>query len=156
MLRTRRAPLRVGILGTLLCAGVLAQVVAGPPSRLGRLFHGSAGAPGEVERRGTVVASGDLVRSVSRPALLRLENGHVLKLSANSSILIEGVASGSVDVTVLSGRVLMVGRGGRLHVAGAGSTFRRSPTLMDALAAEQLLMNLAASDERARHEVDLD
>ena len=105
---------------------------------------------------GAVFASGDVVRSVSRPALLRLENGHVLKLSANSAILIEGLPSGSVHVTVLAGRVLMVGRSGRLHVAGAGSNFRRSPTALDARAAERLLLSLGASDEIARHEIDLD
>ena len=156
MSRTRRTPLRVGILATLLCAGLLSQVVAGSPSRLGRLFHEAPGAPGELEPAGAVVASGDVVRSVSRPALLRLENGHVLKLSANSAIVIEGLPSGSVHVTVLAGRVLMVGRGGRLHVAGAGGNFRRSPTALDARPAERLLLSLGASDEIARHEIDLD
>ncbi len=156
MSRTRRAPLLAGLIGALLCAGLLSHVGAGRPSGLGRLFHEAPGAPGELELSGTVVSSGDLVRSVSRPALLRLANGHVLKLSANSSALIEGNASGSVDVTVLSGRVVLVGRSGRLHVAGAGSTFRRSPTLADAQAAERLLLSLEASDEAARPEVDLD
>ena len=156
MSRTRRAPLLAGLPGALLCAGLLLHVVAAPPERLGRLFHEAPGAPGELELSGKVVTSGDLVRSVSRPALLRLDNGHVLKLSANSSALIEGSASDSVNVTVLSGRVVLVGRNGRLHVAGAGSTFRRSPTLADAQAAERRLLSLAAGEEAARPEVDRD
>ncbi len=139
-----------------MCAGLLSHAVAGPPSRLGRLFHEAPGAPGELEPSGTVVASGDVVRSLSRPALLRLDNGHVLKLSANSSALIEGIASDDVQVTVLSGRVLAVGRSGRLQVAGKGSTFRRSPTLADAQAAERLLLQLKASEAAARPEVDVD
>ncbi len=156
MSRTRRAPLLVGTIGALLCAGVLLHVVAGPPSRLGRVFHEVPDAPGELELSGTIVASGDVVRSVSRPALLRLNNGHVLRLSANSSALIEGTASGDVTLTVLSGRVLTVGASGRLQVAGSGSNFRRSPTLADAGAAEELLLQLAASEEAARPEVDVD
>ncbi len=156
MSRTRRTPLLVGTVSALLCAGLWLHAVAGPPSRLGRVFHEAPGVPGELELSGAVVASGDVIRSVSRPALLRLDNGHVLKLSANSSALIEASASDDVMVTVLSGRVLALGRSGRLHVAGKGSTFRRSPTLADARAAERLLMQLEASEEAARPEVDLD
>ena len=156
MSRTRRAPLLVGTVGALLCAGFLLHAVAGPPPRLGRLFHELPGAPGELEPSGTAVASGDVVRSVGQPALLRLDNGHVLKLSANSSALIEGEASDDVQVTVLSGRVLAVGLSGRLQVAGKGSTFRRSPTLADTRAAESLLLQLEASEELARPEVDED
>ena len=144
------------MLGALLCVGLLSPAVAGPPSRLGRVFHEVPGVPGTLEASGTDVASGDVVRSASRPALLRLDNGQVLKLSANSSALIEASASDDVMVTVLSGRVLAVGRSGRLHVAGKGSNFRRSPTLADGRDAERLLMQLEASQEAARHEVDLD
>ncbi len=156
MSRTRRTPLLVGMAAALLCAGLLLHAVAGPPSRLGRVFHEAPGARGELEPSGTDVASGDVVRSVSRPALLRLDNGNVLKLSANSSALIEGIASDGVKLTVLSGRVLAVGRSGRLQVAGKGSTFRRSPTLADARAAERLLLQLEPSEEAARPEDDLD
>ena len=156
MARTRRNPLLVGMAGALLCAGLLSPVAAGPPSKLGRLFHEAAGAAGELELSGRVVASGDVVRSVSRPALLRLDNGQVLKLSANSSVLIEGITSEIVKVTVLSGRVLTVGRRGRLHVAGTGSTFERSPTLVDPRSAERRLMQLEASEQAAPPEVDPD
>ena len=144
------------MVSALVCAGLLSQGVAGPSSRLGRVFHEAPGVPGELEVSGTDVAGGDVVRSASQPALLRLDNGHVLKLSANSAALIEATTSDDVMVTVLSGRVLAVGRSGRLQVAGKGSTFRRSPTLVDGRAAEELLMQLDASQEAARPEVDLD
>ena len=69
MSRTRRTSLLVGMVGALLlCAGLLLHAVAGPPSNLGRVFHEVPGATGELEPSGTVVASGDVVRSLSRPA----------------------------------------------------------------------------------------
>ncbi len=60
MSRTRLAPLLVGMAGALLCAGLLLHAVAGPPSRLGRVFHETPGARGELEPTGTVVAGGDV------------------------------------------------------------------------------------------------
>ena len=142
--------------GGLWCAGHWPSVRAEEPLRLGQLFHESASARGELEPLGAAVASGDVVRSVNRSALLRLDNGHVLKFTANSSALIEGLASEGVKLTVLSGRLLMFGPKGRLLVAGSGSTFRRLPTYADSAAAEERLMGLDPSQEAARHEREED
>jgi hypothetical protein len=132
------------------------SAVADSPSGLGQVFHELAGAPGELEPQGDPFADGDVVRSVNVPAVLRLHNGHVLRLDANSSVWLEELAPGVVQVTVLSGWVRAVGEFGRVHSVGRGSVFRRSPTRADARETERLLSETALDGASRRREIESD
>jgi hypothetical protein len=72
--------------------------------------------------------------------IVRLDNGEVLKLDPNSAAVLEANDRDVVTVTVLAGRVGMLGHGGRVLVAGSRSTFRVEPTAADPRAAEQALL----------------
>jgi hypothetical protein len=112
------------------------------PGVLGVVFDEAQDLPGTLESVGRPLASGDLVKALDRGALVRLDNGRVLKLSSNSSALLEDGPAGDVTVTVLSGRVATVGEGGRPLVAGQRSRFTVSPTYRDAEEAEAQLLRL--------------
>lgn len=134
-------------LGVGLLAVGLALVTAGAePVRLGVVYDEHPDQPGTLETVGRALAGGDLVKALNAGAVIRLDNGHVLKLSSNSSALIEAGDAGDVAVTVLSGRVAMVDEAGRLRVAGQRSRFTVSPTRQDAEAAEEQLLRLDPGD----------
>jgi hypothetical protein len=126
----------------LLAFGGALVAVGTEPARLGLIYDEVAQRPGTLETVGRPLASGDLVKALSTGAMVRLDNGHVLKLSPNSSALIEAGQAGEVSVTVLSGRVSMVDEAGRPHLAGQRSRFTLSPTRQDADAAEERLLRL--------------
>ena len=134
-------------LGAGLLAVGLALVTAGAePVRLGVVYDEYPEQPRTLATAGRSLASGDLVKALNAGAVVRLDNGQVLRLSSNSSALIEAGEAGDVAVTVLSGRVAMVDEVGRLRVAGQRSRFTVSPTRQDAEAAEEQLLRLDPSD----------
>jgi hypothetical protein len=114
--------------------------------RLGSVYDEDPDLPGTLETAGRPLASGDLVKALNTGAVVRLDNGHVLKFSSNSSALIEAGEAGDVKVTVLSGRVAMVDDAGRPRVAGQRSRFTVSPTQQDAEVAEEQLLRLDPGD----------
>lgn len=130
----------------LLAVGVALVTAGAEPVRLGVVYDEHPDQPGTLETAGRALAGGDLVKALNAGAVIRLDNGHVLKLASNSSALIEAGDAGDVAVTVLSGRVTMVDEAGRLRVAGQQSRFTVSPTRQDAEAAEERLLRLDPDD----------
>jgi hypothetical protein len=130
----------------LLAVGLALGSAGAAPVRLGLVYDEDPELPGTLETAGRSLASGDLVKALNTGAVVRLDNGHVLKLTSNSSALIEAGESGQVAVTVLSGRVAMVDEMGRLRVAGQQSRFTVSPTQQDAEAAEGQLLRSDPGD----------
>jgi hypothetical protein len=133
------------VAGSCLLAGLLGVASAGPV-RLGLLY--TEHTPGKPATSGSPVLSGGLVQASSHGVLLRLDNGHVLRLQANTAALFDGGTDGRVAVTVLSGRVAAVDGGGDLLLAGHNSRFTLGPTDLDGAIAERRL--LALDLERVR------
>jgi len=127
------------VAGACLVAGLL-SVASAEPARLGVLY--AEDAPGKAATSGSPVFSGGLVQASSHGALLRLDNGHVLRLRANTAALLDGGTDGLVAVTVLSGRVASVDRSGNLQLAGHSSRFTLRPTDRDAALTERRLLTL--------------
>jgi hypothetical protein len=121
-----------------------------PLEELGLVFDETPGHPGTLEGVGRPVASGDLVKTLGEGALVRFDNGQVLKLSPNSSAVLEIGQAGEVTVTVLSGRVATVDGAGRPLVAGQRSKFELSPAEGDAEVAEARLLRLDLSHPERR------
>jgi hypothetical protein len=132
----------VKLAGCLLVAGCALAAVGQEPVRLGMLYAEDPEQPGVLETVGRSFHSGEVLKALSHGALLRLDNGRVLKLAPNSSALFEARPDGEVGVRVLSGRVSLVGDAGRTLVAGQRSTFTLSPTLSDPEDAERRLLEL--------------
>ena len=145
MTRTMTARWIASVAGACLVAGLLGVASAGP-ARLGVLY--AEDIPGKPATSGSPVLSGGLVQASSHGALLRLDNGHVLRLHANTAALFDGGADGLVAVTVLSGRVVSVDGCGGLLLAGQRSRFTLGPTDLDGAIAERRL--LALDLERVR------
>ena len=133
------------VAGACLVAGLL-SVASAEPARLGVLY--AEDASGRPATKGSPVLPGGLVQASSQGALLRLDNGHVLRLQANTAALFDGGTDGLVAVTVLSGRVAAVDGGGDLLLAGQNSRFTLGPTDLDGAIAERRL--LALDLERVR------
>jgi len=125
----------------LLVAG-LATATSPQATRLGMVYDEDPELPGTLQGVGRQLASGDLLKALDRGALVRLDNGRVLKFSPNTSARIERGLDDDVTITVLSGRVGMVGETGRTMLAGPRSVFTLSPTLEDAETAERILLTL--------------
>jgi len=125
----------------LLVAG-LATATSPHATRLGMVYDEDPQLPGTLDSVGRELAGGDLLKTLDRGALVRLDNGHVLKFSPNTSARVERGLDDDVTITVLSGRVGMVGGTGRTMLAGSRSVFTLSPTLEDAEAAERILLTL--------------
>ena len=125
------------------------------PSTVGRWFRELPGSSGVLDSEGAELADGQLIRTLSEPALLRLDNGHVLKMLGNSALVIESGEAGDVTLTVLAGRLIQVGTRGGLLFAGSGSTITLSATYADASAAEDILLQ-AGPDARANRHDDVD
>lgn len=134
----------------LLAVGVAVVTAGAEPLRLGLVYDEDPALPGTLETVGRPLIAGDLVKALNTGAVVRLDNGHVLKLSTNSSALIEAGPAGEVAVTVLSGRVSMVDEAGRPRLAGSGSRFTLTPTRQDAEAAEERLLRLDPDDPAHR------
>ena len=111
------------------------------PIRLGTIVYEDHPGSGADDASVRPVEDGDLVKCLSRSAVVRLAGGQVLKFDANTSAVLDGDPSGRVDVRVLSGRVSMIGAGDRWLTAGAGSFFTVRPTDVDPATAETLLWN---------------
>jgi hypothetical protein len=134
----------------LLAVGVAVVTVGAEPLRLGLVYDEDPELPGTLETVGRPLTAGDLVKALNTGAVVRLDNGHVLKLSPNSAALIEAGPAGEVAVTVLSGRVSMVDEAGRPRLAGPRSRFTLAPTRQDAEAAERRLLRLDPGDPARR------
>lgn len=134
----------------LLAVGIALVTAGAEPVRLGVVYNEHPGRPGTLETAGRAVAGGDLVKALNTGAVIRLDNGNVLRFSSNSSALIEAGEGGDVAVTVLSGRVTMVDEVGRPRVAGQRSRFTVSPTQQDAEVAEERLLRLDPDDPAHR------
>ena len=119
---------------------------AADPGPLAVVYREQAAHAGTLESRGRALASGELLTTSEQGAIVRLANGHVLRLAANSSARLETGPDGEVSVTVLSGRAGLVDDAGELHLAGQRSSFRLAATSADAERMERLL--LAADLER--------
>jgi hypothetical protein len=141
---------RPGLLLVALLLTCLGQHAAAGESSLGQLFREEPQARGQLEPSGSPVLDGELVKTLDRAAILRLDNGHVLKLLGNTAVVVEEGRAGDVSLTVLSGRLLQVGAGGRLLVAGQRSTVTLSPTAVDAEDAERQLLRSGGNSELAR------
>jgi len=111
-------------------------------TRLGMVYDEDPELPGTLDSVGRELAGGDLLKTLDRGALVRLDNGRVLKFSPNTSALVELGLDDDVTITVLSGRVGMIGETGRTLLAGPRSFFTLSPTLEDAETAERILLTL--------------
>jgi hypothetical protein len=123
----------------LLVAG-LATATSPQATRLGMVYDEDPQLPGTLDSVGRQLAGGDLLKTLDRGALVRLDNGRVLKFSPNTSARVERGVDDDVTITVLSGRVGMVDEAGRTLLAGPRSVFTLSPTLEDADAAERSLL----------------
>jgi hypothetical protein len=140
--------LGAGLLG----AGVALAAGGAEPAPLGIAYDEVPGQPRALESAGRPLLSGDLVKAVNQGAVVRLENGRVLRLASNSSAVLERGTAGEVRVTVLSGRVAMVGESGRPLVAGQRSRFTVRPAARDAEAAEAQLLSFDLDVLRHREE----
>jgi len=151
MIRTMTTRWIARIAGACLVAGLL-SVAAAEPARLGVLYVEDA--PGKPATSGRPVLAGALVQVSSHGALLRLDNGRVLRLRANTATLLDGGTDGFVDVTVLSGRVASVDGAGKPLLAGYGSRFTLGPTARDAARTERRLLALDLEQVRRPESAD--
>jgi hypothetical protein len=110
------AALGAGVLGSTL---LLAQAGAAP--ELGTLEREGSRA-GIFDGGSEPVEEGVVARAGDEAALIRLEDGSVMRLDPNSALRIESAAR-PVLVRVLSGRVSLIGPQGRVLTAGAASRF---------------------------------
>jgi hypothetical protein len=110
--------------------------------------------PGVLAAEGRDVADGELLRAVSRGSLVRLDQGQMLRLAANSAVLLGRAGDGDVGVTVLAGRVATVDERGRPLIGGARSTFTLATRPVDPERAEMLLLGLDL--EASPRKVDAD
>jgi hypothetical protein len=140
-------------LGTLLLLSALAlSVGATEPERLGRVYDEDAAAADGLAGPGRELASGELLRAVNEGALVRLDNGQVLRLDPNSAAVFDGGPDRDVRVRVLSGRVATVDAAGRPLVGGVRSSFTLPPIVQDEEAVERRLLSL--DTERAGRRED--
>jgi len=145
---------RITVLLVCVIAGSLTTATAANADRLGVLYDEEREAPGTLETVGRDLAAGERVTALSRGAVVWLENGRVLRLAPNSSMLLESLERGDVDVTVLSGRVGTADDHGRALFGGAGSRFTLGPTNLDGAQAERILLQLELERPRTARDVD--
>jgi len=136
----------------LVAAGFALTGAGAEPARLGMAFDDDPMVEGRLDGVGRPLYDGDLLKALDRAAVARLDNGQVLRLAANSSLLLRGGPDDEVEVTVLSGRVVVSHATGRPLVAGPGSRFALAPTYQDAEEAEARVLGFDLS--APRHRVD--
>ena len=143
------------LLGLLLLVGPGSVALAdGLPESVGEIFLAVPGSTDVVESRGREVADGELIRTVNDGAVVRLDNGQVLLLAANTAVAMESLPANAVLVRLLSGRVSLVGNG-EVHHVGAPSHFTLRAAELDAASAEAMLLDpppVARDGERATRE----
>jgi len=124
------------------CSALALAASAAEPERLGRLYDQDAAAAGGLAGTAREFASGELLRAPNEGALLRLDNGQVLRLDPYSAIVLDAGAERDVHVRVLAGRVTTVDGAGRPLVGGARSSFTLPPVIQDEEAVERRLLSL--------------
>jgi hypothetical protein len=142
------------LVALLLTAGLALSVAGSEPGDLGRAYDVDPDGHGLLETRGRALADGEVVRALNHPALVRLDNGRVLELAANSSASFEAGPGGTIEVAVLSGRAVVVGASGRPLVAGCGSRFSLRPALRDVVADENRLLEFDLGGPLRREEAE--
>jgi hypothetical protein len=144
---------RIVKLGVLLLLSALALTAgAAGPERLGRVYDEDASAAGGLSGPGRELASGELLRAVNEGALVRLDNGQVLRLDPHTAIVLDGGPEREVRVRVLSGRVTTVDGAGRPLVGGVRSSFTLAPIVQDEEAVERRLLSLDTERVSRREE----
>jgi hypothetical protein len=128
----------VGLAASWLVTGVVWG--SSVPAPIGIVYREQAARAGTLETRGRALESGDLLATSGQGVIVRLANGHVLRLAANSNARLEAGGDGDVGVTVLSGRAALVDGAGGLQVAGQRSRFVLTQTSADAELAERRLL----------------
>lgn len=126
----------------LLATGALAADVV----PIGQAYRELPESPGTPDVRAEVVAAGEIFRAVPDAALLHLDNGTVLRFDANSAARLTALDEDTVEVTVLSGRVVLLDERERTLSAGSGSVFKVGPSLADPLEQEQRLLGVERAD----------
>ena len=137
-------------LGGLILLGAAADSRAAESAELGMVHVESAELGGVILASGDVLLDRGLVRTETTQAIVRLVNGQVLKLEANSAARFEALAFGELKVTVYSGRVIKWSAGGKALTAGAGSNFTIGPSSQDAIATEEALLGVATLEQTVR------
>ena len=131
-------------------AGLLQAATVAQATRVGVVYDEDPGLPGTLQAVPRQLASGELLKTLDAAAVVRLDNGRVLKLSPNSSIRVEAATDSNVTVTVFSGRIGLVDPAGRTLTAGSRSSFSLSPSTQDADAAEARLLEVDLSVREPR------
>jgi len=142
----------VNLLGTLCVAGGALAAGASGPARLGQVYGQDPQRRGALITRGQQVFSGEVVKALDHGALVRLEDGGVLKLGSNSAVRLEAGPEGEVRVLVLSGTVAALDEQGRVQVAGQRAAFSLWPAAFDPEAAESLLIDADLEGKLRREE----
>ena len=131
------------VIGAMLVLGLAQVALAGEAGRLGYVVYRQAGAGRIHESMATLENDRAMIKTLDRTAIVHLDNGNVLRLAENSAVIFEGLPSGGVEVSVLSGKLTMLGSRGKLRTAGSGSFFLLGPVALDTESAVSTLDDAA-------------
>jgi hypothetical protein len=151
---TRRWWWTLGLLLLAALPGPAAAALRGEvPAEIGVLLPTDPELPGAAVEPGEVLRSPALVQAFSTPAIVRLDNGRVLKLDANTSAILTARSGDRIELKVLSGGVAIAESAERILWGGAPSVFVLDASADDPLAAESVLLgpSPAAQSARAGH-----
>jgi hypothetical protein len=129
---------KFALLALVLAAGVTTATADSIGTGYAELRGGEAGSAGRS------LVPGEPFHGGARGAVVRLDNGNVLRLAPGASARFDpaGAGAGEVQVRVLAGRVAVVVGDRRPMLAGTGSRFKLAPVFHDAAAAEARLLAL--------------
>jgi hypothetical protein len=134
------------IVGASLALGLALVAVADGTGGLGQVVYRQGEAGRFHESTSVIENNPALIKTLSRLAIVHLDNGNVLRMEENSAAIFEGYPSGEIRVQVLSGKLSMIGNRGKVRTAGSGSVFSLRPVSVDAESVETLL---ADPDQRS-------